>query len=91
MLGREGPPCWGGDWGADCGGKAGCDGVGAGAAAWGCGWGVNAETGFGEGDVTVWPQVGQGPETPAMLLGTVRSAWQALQWNWMTSALMCRF
>lgn len=23
-----------------------------------------------------------------MLLGTVSSAWQALQWNWMTSALM---
>jgi hypothetical protein len=40
------------------------------------------------GEVTTWPQVGQGPLTPAMWAGTVSWVRQALHSNWMISAVM---
>ena len=51
--------------------------------------GANAGAAGGDGaigEVTVCPQVGQGPLTPAIDTGTVSVVPQALHWNWRTSA-----
>ena len=50
------------DWGAEAPNK---DGAAAGT------------FGFAWGEVTVWPQTGHGPETPARCPGTVSVLWQA--------------
>lgn len=50
--------------------------------------GAAGVVGTGAGEQTVCPQMGQGPETPAMWLGTVSTDWQALHWNWITSGFM---
>ncbi|GEP42630.1 hypothetical protein BGE01nite_19210 [Brevifollis gellanilyticus] len=48
-----------------------------------------AET-VGAGDVTVFPQTGQGPLIPAKCAGTVSTCWQLPHANWMTSGFMGR-
>ena len=77
-----------GDCGA--GGQAG-DGGGAGAcastgAADHCG--IGASAGAGVGEVTVCPQLGHGPVTPAICTGTVKTVRQKPHWNWIVSGFI---
>ena len=75
----------------DCGGAGGQAGGPAGAGA-GTGGGdqccTGAATGAGWGEVTVCPQLGHGPETPAICAGTVRVVRQKPHWNWSISGFI---
>lgn len=77
-----------GDCGA--GGHAGAGTGAGGGAAIGAGdhCGICTSTGAGVGEVTVCPQLGHGPVTPAICTGTVRIVRQKPHWNWIVSGFI---
>lgn len=50
--------------------------------------GTCAAAGAGMGEVTVCPQLGHGPVTPAICAGTVRIVRQKPHWNWIVSGFI---
>lgn len=66
----------------------GQDGAGACAATGADHCGTGDSAGAGMGEVTVCPQLGHGPVTPAICAGTVRVVWQKPHWNWIMSGFI---